>query len=103
MMVNGVRIVFFSLSLDLLITSSALSNLRPVYMSVIGGAVGRIGAAYNALPSSKSISFLLSLYVDNIFKTWRMSELAPLISSSRAFGGIFSFSLALISLTSYAS
>ena len=49
--------------------------------------------AHSFLPSSKSISFLPSLNVESIFSTCRMSEFAPLTSSSMTLAGIFIFSL----------
>lgn len=83
-MVNGVRIVFFSLILILQGQKLPQASFQ----------------SHSCFPSSKSISLLPSLNVDNMFSTCRISELAPLTSSSTTFGGIFSFSL-LFSLCCY--
>ena len=110
MIVNGVMIMFFSFIFTLQSQQSplpVLSSTRqgdpsrlilpsrfppsrfppwgsgcesvPVFR-MMSSAEPRVKSTHNSLPSSKFISFAASLYVDIIFNTCRMSELAPWMS-----------------------
>ena len=53
---------------------------------------------HSALLSSKSIVSLDSFHIESIFRTWRMSDFALVISWSMTFAGIFIFSVMNLSI-----